>query len=95
MAKATFNGKTLAESDDYEMVEGNIYFPPDSVNKEYLEESDHHTTCPWKGKASYYDVNVEGEKIENAAWYYPQPKSEKAQPIKDHVAFWKDVKVEK
>lgn len=93
MARAVWNGAVLAESDRYETVEGNIYFPPDAVNREYLRASDHHTVCPWKGKASYYDVVVNGETNANAAWYYPEP-SDAAASIKDHVAFWKGVQVE-
>lgn len=93
MARAFWKGELIAESDDYEEVEGNIYFPPDSVNMAFLEASDHHTTCPWKGEASYYDVVVGGDRNENAAWYYPEPK-EAASNIKDHVAFWSGVEVE-
>jgi uncharacterized protein (DUF427 family) len=95
MAKATVNGVVLAESDDYEVVEGNIYFPPDDVNMDYFAETDHHTTCPWKGEASYYTIDVDGTTLENAAWFYPQPK-EAASQIKDHVAFYTSkVNVEK
>ena len=90
--KATWNGAVLAESDETVVVEGNHYFPAASINREYFKESDHHTTCPWKGVASYYTVVVNGEKNENAAWYYPEP-SEAARQIKDHVAFWKGVTV--
>lgn len=93
MAKAMWNGVVLAESDDTEVVEGNHYFPPESVNMEYFEKTDHNTTCPWKGEASYYTIKVEGEENPNAAWYYPQPK-DAAKQIKDHVAFWKGVEVE-
>lgn len=93
MAKAEWKGVTIAESESIEVVEGNVYFPPDSVNREYLEESNHSTTCPWKGRASYYHVAVSGARNENAAWYYPEPK-DAAQNIKDHVAFWRGVKVE-
>jgi uncharacterized protein (DUF427 family) len=93
MAKATWNGVILAESDNTEIVEGNHYFPPESVNKEYLKSSDHHSVCPWKGKASYYSIEVNGQVNENAAWYYPEP-SDAAKQIKDHVAFWKGVEVE-
>jgi len=92
--KAVWNGKVLAESDETVVIEGNHYFPPESVNQEYLRESDHHTRCPWKGLASYYDVVVEEKVNENAAWYYPEP-SEAAQEIKDHVAFWRGVEVTK
>ena len=93
MARATWNGAVLAEGDHIEVVEGNIYFPPDSVNREYLQESDHHTVCPWKGTASYYDVVVNGDVNANAAWHYPEP-SDAAKHIQDHVAFWKGVEVE-
>lgn len=93
MAKATWNGVVLAESDQTEIVEGNHYFPSESVKKEYLKSSDHHSVCPWKGTASYYSLEVNGEVNENAAWYYPDP-SDAAKQIKDHVAFWKGVTVE-
>ena len=93
MPKAIWNGTVLAESDRCEVVEGNRYFPRDSVNSTYLRESATHTTCPWKGVASYYHVVVNGETNEDAAWYYPEPK-EAAQRIKDHVAFWRGVRVE-
>jgi len=90
--KAIWNDTVLAESDDTKVVEGNHYFPPSSLHREYLEESAHQTTCPWKGEASYYDVVINGDRNANAAWYYPQPK-EAAQQIKDHVAFWNGVEV--
>ncbi len=93
MARATWNGAVLAEADEYEVVEGNVYFPPDAINREYFRESDHQTVCPWKGTANYYDIVVGEQTNSNAAWYYPQP-SEAAEKIKDHVAFWKGVKVE-
>lgn len=93
MAKATWNGVVVAESDTYEVVENNVYFPPESVNRDLLRESNHQTVCPWKGTASYYDIVVEGQTNRNAAWYYPEP-SEAAKNIKNHVAFWKGVKVE-
>lgn len=93
MPRATWNGAVIAESDQTEIVEGNHYFPPDSVKREYLQESDHHTTCPWKGQASYYDVRVNGEVNRNAAWTYPNPKPA-ANQITGYVAFWKGVKVE-
>jgi uncharacterized protein (DUF427 family) len=93
MAKAIWNGVVLAESEQTEMVEGNHYFPPNTINREYFKESSHHTICPWKGKASYYTIEVDGQKNENAAWYYPNPKNA-ANNIKDHVAFWHGVKVE-
>jgi uncharacterized protein (DUF427 family) len=93
MAKAIWNGVVLAESDHTEMVEGNHYFPPSSINREYFTQSSHQTTCPWKGAASYYTLEVNGQKNENAAWYYPNPK-DAAKNIKDHVAFWRGVQVQ-
>lgn len=93
MAKAILNGTVIAESDDVEIVEGNYYFPPESVKKEFLKPSDSRTICPWKGVASYYDVVVEGETVKDGAWYYSQPK-ERAQHFADYVAFWRDVEVE-
>ena len=95
MAKATWNGKVLAESDKYEVVEGNVYFPPDSIKSEYFLESDTDYECPWKGHADYYDIFV-GDKVnKDAAWYYPSPKPA-AKQIKGHVAFEKSkgIKVE-
>ena len=92
--KAIWNGVVLAESADTRVVEGNHYFPPDSIRREYFRDSDRHTTCPWKGLASYYDVVAGGETTRNAAWYYPEPKSAAAE-IRDHVAFYGIVKVEK
>lgn len=94
MAKAIWNGTVIAESDVYELVEGNVYFPPDSVKQEYLRGSTHSSHCPWKGDASYYTLVVNGEENADAAWYYPEP-FEKAAHIKDHVAFWKGVTIEK
>ncbi len=93
MAKAIWNGKVIAESESTVMVEGNHYFPPESVNSEYLQETSTHTTCPWKGLASYYTVVVDGEENKDAAWFYPEPKKAAAE-IKDHVAFWRGVTVE-
>lgn len=90
--KATWNGATIAESDDTVVVEGNHYFPPDSINRDHLEPSDHRSRCPWKGLASYYSIAVNGEVNRDAAWYYPEP-SDAASEIKDHVAFWKGVTV--
>ena len=92
MAKANWHNAPLAESAQTQMVEGNHYFPPDSLRREYFEPSDHTTVCPWKGTAHYYHVVVNGEKNANAAWYYPEPKQAAAN-IKDHVAFWKGVEV--
>ncbi|MBC8121156.1 MAG: DUF427 domain-containing protein [Gemmatimonadaceae bacterium] len=93
MPKATWNGAVLAQSDHCEVVEGNYYFPPDSVNKEYFKESSTHTTCPWKGLASYYNIEVSGQTNKDAAWYYPEPK-DAAKQIKHYVAFWKGTRVE-
>ena len=90
--KATWNGVTLAESDNCIVVEGNQYFPPDSIKRQYFKGSDTHTTCPWKGLASYYTIEVDGRENKDAAWYYPSPK-EAARQIKDYVAFWRGVKV--
>ena len=90
--KAIWNGKVLAESDNTEVVENNHYFPADSINKEFFVESSHQTTCPWKGLASYYSIEVDGQTNQNAAWYYPEPK-DAAKQIKDHVAFWKGVEI--
>jgi uncharacterized protein (DUF427 family) len=90
--KAIWNDTVIAESDDTIVVEGNHYFPPESVNREFVEGSDHHTRCPWKGQASYYNVIVNDERNTNAAWYYPNP-SEKAEKIKDYVAFWNGVQI--
>lgn len=94
MVKAIWKNKTIAETENYEIVEGNYYFPPDSINKEFLKESDLHTTCPIKGVASYYDVVVDGEVNKDAAWYYPDPKPV-AKNIKDYIAFWKGVEIKK
>lgn len=90
--KAIWNNEVLAESNDTIVVENNHYFPPDSVKKQFFEPSPTHTTCPWKGLASYYTLNVDGKQNPDAAWYYPQPKPAAAQ-IKDYVAFWKGVQV--
>lgn len=92
MAKAIWNGQVLAESDRTVMVEGNHYFPPETVNRQFFIESDSHTICPWKGMASYYNLQVDGKHNYDAAWYYPQP-SQAAKTIKDYVAFWRGVEV--
>ncbi|MCA1734423.1 MAG: DUF427 domain-containing protein [Acidobacteria bacterium] len=92
MPQASWNGATIAQSDDTVVVEGNHYFPRESVKQENLRESSTHTTCPWKGEASYYDVVVDGSVNRDAAWYYPEPK-DAAKQIKDRVAFWKGVEV--
>jgi uncharacterized protein (DUF427 family) len=94
MAKAIWENTVLAESNQTIEVEGNQYFPPDAIKREFFKPSDQHTTCPWKGLASYYDVDVNGKRNANAAWYYPVPKPA-AKKITGYVAFWKGVKVEK
>lgn len=91
--KAIWNGEIIAESDETVVVEGNHYFPPSSIRKEYFKETSTHTVCPWKGTASYYSVEVNGEENKDAAWYYPET-SELAKNIKGYVAFWNGVKVE-
>ena len=93
MAKASWNGAVLAESDRFETVEGNVYFPPETLKRESVRDSDTHTVCGWKGTASYYDVVVDGKVNKDAAWFYPDPKPE-ASHIKDHIAFWRGVKIE-
>lgn len=93
MAKAIWNGVVLAESDKTVMVEGNHYFPIDSVNMEYFNDSSTHTTCPWKGLASYYTVEVDGKSNKDAAWFYPEPKPA-AKHITDHIAFWRGVTIQ-
>lgn len=92
MATATWNGVTIAESNDTVIVENNHYFPRESVRADVLRESDTHSVCPWKGTASYYSLEVDGETNADAAWYYPTPK-DAAGEIKDHIAFWKGVQV--
>jgi uncharacterized protein (DUF427 family) len=93
MPKAIWNGQVIAKSVHTERVEGNHYFPPDSVNHDLLRPSDKTTVCPWKGTASYYDVVVDGEVNSAAAWYYPDPKPA-ASNIANHIAFWRGVQVE-
>lgn len=90
--KAIWNGQVIAESDDTVVVEGNHYFPPESVKREFLQDSPTHTTCPWKGVASYYSLVVDGQINKDAAWYYPAPK-DAAKQIKGYVAFWRGVEV--
>lgn len=90
--KATWNGVTLAQSDATVIVEGNHYFPLESIARDHFSDSATHSTCPWKGEASYYDVVVNGTVNKDAAWFYPQPKDAAAE-IRDHVAFWKGVEV--
>jgi uncharacterized protein (DUF427 family) len=92
MAKASWNGRVLVESDDIVIVEGNVYFPRQAIDDALLRASDTHTVCPWKGTASYYDVVVDGRVNADAAWYYPSPK-DAAKQIHDRVAFWKGVEV--
>jgi uncharacterized protein (DUF427 family) len=94
MAKAIWNGKVLAESNDTIVIEGNHYFPPESINRDYFQDSGTHTTCPWKGKASYYNIVDHGDTNKDAAWYYPNPNNG-ASEIKDYVAFWRGVNVER
>jgi uncharacterized protein (DUF427 family) len=90
--KATWNGATLAESDRTIVVEGNHYFPADTINRQYFKESDTHTVCGWKGVASYYTVEVDSRRNADAAWYYPEPK-DAAKNIAGYVAFWRGVQV--
>ncbi len=91
--RATWKGEVLAESDDTVVVEGNHYFPAESLRREHFRESETHTVCGWKGTASYYDVLAGGEVNRDAAWYYPEP-SDAAKQIKGRVAFWRGVTVE-
>jgi len=93
MARAIWHDAILAESDKFEIVEGNKYFPPDSLNAEFFKPSSNHTTCPWKGVASYYDIDVDGKVNKDAAWFYPTPK-DAAKNITGYIAFWKGVRVE-
>jgi uncharacterized protein (DUF427 family) len=91
--KAVWNGEVLAESNHTKVVENNHYFPPETINDKYFQLSDTHSTCPWKGKASYFHIQVGEDKNADAAWFYHHPK-DAAKEIKDHVAFWKGVKIE-
>lgn len=93
MVRAIWNGTTIAESDRTVVVEGNHYFPVESVNMNYLTDSPSHTICPWKGTASYYSIEVDGKTNKDAAWYYPNP-SEAAAEIKNRIAFWRGVQIE-
>ena len=93
MPKAVWNGAVLAESNKGQVVEGNYYFPSDAINRQYFKESNTHATCPWKGVASYYSIEVDGQVNKDAAWYYPQAK-DAAKSIEGYIAFWKGVKVE-
>ena len=92
MATATWNGATIAESDDIVVVEGNLYFPRDAVRDEFITASAHTSVCGWKGTANYFDLSVAGQRNPNAAWYYADPKPAAAQ-IRGRVAFWKGVTV--
>ena len=94
MAKAIWNGVVVAESGKYELVEGNVYFPPETLKREYFKESSTHTVCPWKGTASYYTLEVNGEQNPDSAWFYPETLPA-ANNIKGYVAFWKGVHVER
>ena len=90
--KAIWQDTVIAESDDTVVVEGNHYFPRDSINPEYYSDSDHSTYCPWKGTASYYTIEVNGQTNADAAWYYAEPKP-KASMVADRIAFWRGVQV--
>ena len=90
--KATWNGQVVAESDDTKVVDGNHYFPPEALRREFFEDSSETSVCGWKGTASYYDLVVDGERNAAAAWYYPTPKPE-AEAIRGRIAFWKGVEV--
>lgn len=90
--RALWEGTVIAESNDTIVIEGNHYFPADSVHMKYLRPSDTHTICPWKGEASYYTIEVNGKKNIDAAWYYPEPK-EAAKEISNRIAFWHGVEI--
>ena len=94
MPKATWNGAVIAEADtaNVQIVEGNVYFPPEAVKRDFFRDSQTHTVCPWKGTASYYDVVVDGKTNKDAAWYYPDTK-DAARHVKGYIAFWKGVTV--
>ena len=91
--RAIWNGSVIAESDDTVVVEGNHYFPAEALDRAYLQPSERHTTCPWKGVASYYHLEVAGQVNRDAVWYYPDPKPQ-AEMVRGRVAFWKGVRVE-
>ncbi len=93
MPKAVWNGVVIAESNDTKVIEGNHYFPPESIHREFFQESETHSVCPWKGTASYYNIAVDGDVNSDAAWYYPSTKPEAAE-FEGYVAFWKGVQVE-
>ncbi len=90
--KAIWNETIIAESNDTKVIEGNHYFPPQSIKSEYFKESTTHSTCPWKGQANYYTLEIKGETNTDAAWYYPSTK-DMAKPIEGYIAFWKGVDV--
>ncbi len=94
MPKATWNGAVIAEAEsaNVQIVEGNVYFPPETVNRAFFKDSQTHTVCPWKGTASYFDVVVDGKTNKDAAWYYPDTK-DAARHVKGYIAFWKGVEV--
>ena len=94
MAKAVWNGQVLAESEKFETVEGNIYFPDETVKREFLRHSSTTSSCPWKGQARYYTIVVDGQENQDAAWYYPDPKPA-ARSVRHHIAFWRGVEVSK
>ena len=93
MARAVWNGKVIAESEKFETVEGNLYFPESALKREFFRTSTTTSTCPWKGQARYYSLLIDGQENQDAAWYYPDPKPA-AHNIKNHVAFWRGVDVE-
>lgn len=90
--KATWNNALIAESDDTVLVEGNYYFPESALKREFVTFSNHKSSCPWKGQASYYSLVVNGDLNTDAVWFYPEPKPE-AEMVRDRVAFWKGVEV--
>lgn len=90
--KAIWNGIVIAESNNTQVVEGNQYFPPNSINREFFIKSETTTVCPWKGTASYYTIKVDDKQNPDAAWYYPDPKNA-AMQIKNHIAFWRCIEV--
>jgi uncharacterized protein (DUF427 family) len=94
MARALWQGQVLAESDRFELVEGNVYFPPETIDRRFFRDSPTTTICSWKGTAHYYSVAIDGAENKDAAWYYPDPKPAAAN-IKDHIAFWHGVTVER
>jgi uncharacterized protein (DUF427 family) len=94
MPKALWNGEVIAQSEKFETVESNIYFPPDAIDRKFFTPSNTTTRCPWKGTAHYYNVVVDGKENKDAAWFYPEP-FDAAKNIKDHVAFWRGVEVQK